>query len=464
MWYERTMEKKTDYQVYSNPLTVDGDADGMNDFSEFLNGSDPGRNDTDGDGIRDKAEVDGGYNVTGVEGTPPKVENVQLSVSIRWDWLSYVYLPVFATIQVDCDVSDNVGIDSVVVKVVRVVGAETHTAQITAGSKGGHVHEAFGFSLLEAALTGADVNISAYDTNGNGAWGEFHVDSIAQAVVKAIVAYFTAIANVIVEAVSAAFDWIWAAVSAMVGVIIKPVVDAVQDFERGLENLFADFILEHSNRAGAGPIPDGLQFIGFVSNSGLFWGIAAVWIGATAVETIITVVAPYILAIKTQVTRFMKAYILDTMRILVAASLIAAGLHLLDSSYQDPRGGVLGAMFSVFDSNLFDTAYALSTIIVAFLLWVLGTGGVPFLRATIAFMGLLLLTMSSGQSRGIVNFVLDLLGMLACFSATVATIKDEGFTGEIVDTLSIVVAISDFLSLSAFPIAAFLVATRDYSI
>jgi len=48
VWYERTMEKKTDYQVYANPLTVDGDADGMGDFSEFLNGSDPRKDDTDG--------------------------------------------------------------------------------------------------------------------------------------------------------------------------------------------------------------------------------------------------------------------------------------------------------------------------------------------------------------------------------------------------------------------------------
>jgi len=259
IWYERTMEKKTDYQVTSSPFWKDsensGVGDGLTDFSEFLNGSDPTKTDTDGDGITDPTEIQQHSNITGIEGSPPQISNVKLTVSIRWDWLNYLYLPVFAAISVDFDVSDNVGIDSVAVKVVRVVGSETHTAQITAGSKSGHIHEAFGFSLVEAVLTGADVNISAYDINGNGAWGEFHVDSLAQAVVKAVVAYFTAIAKVIVEALSGLMSWVLATIVAMTQEAMKQLSSGMENLARGLVNAIAAYVSDGlpSFREGLSP-------------------------------------------------------------------------------------------------------------------------------------------------------------------------------------------------------------------
>src|SRR5690242_2485701 len=81
VWYERTMEKRTSYAVTSNPLRPDTDGDGVNDYSEFLNGSDPSAVDTDGDGIPDRTEIDQKSNVTGIEGTPPIISNVQLNVA-----------------------------------------------------------------------------------------------------------------------------------------------------------------------------------------------------------------------------------------------------------------------------------------------------------------------------------------------------------------------------------------------
>jgi hypothetical protein len=51
IWYERTMEKKLNYSVTSKPMTADTDSDSMTDFEEFMNGSDPGKLDRDGDTI-----------------------------------------------------------------------------------------------------------------------------------------------------------------------------------------------------------------------------------------------------------------------------------------------------------------------------------------------------------------------------------------------------------------------------
>jgi hypothetical protein len=110
IWYERTMEKKTDYQQTSLMLDPDSDDDGLSDFSEFLNGSDPRATDTDGDGIDDPIELQLKSNITGIEGSPPVISNINLSIPIEWDGIAFVYLPVRTNITVTLNVSDNLGI------------------------------------------------------------------------------------------------------------------------------------------------------------------------------------------------------------------------------------------------------------------------------------------------------------------------------------------------------------------
>lgn len=143
----------------------------MSDFRKPLNGSDPNRADTDGDGIPDLVGVAAKSSVTGIEGTPSKIENVQNSVAVRWDWLALFYLPVLADINGALDVSDNVGIGTVVVKVVRGVGTEKPVAEIARGTPAGHIRARFGFPIIAALASGADVDIHACDVNGNGVRG-----------------------------------------------------------------------------------------------------------------------------------------------------------------------------------------------------------------------------------------------------------------------------------------------------
>jgi len=68
IWYERTMEKKINYSVTSDPKAVNSDSDALTDFEEFMNASDPRALDTDGDHINDTREAEMGSNLTGIEG------------------------------------------------------------------------------------------------------------------------------------------------------------------------------------------------------------------------------------------------------------------------------------------------------------------------------------------------------------------------------------------------------------
>jgi hypothetical protein len=234
IWYERTMESAGNYSVTSDPKVNDTDGDTLTDFSEFMNGSDPRKFDTDGDGITDPQEIARGSNITGIEGTPPEITNVQLNVGIDWSWWGFLYLPMNSHVTVDFDIKDNVGIDFVKVTFIRVTGSEARVTHFSTDPAhymvSTHISERFDFSIFEALATGADVNITTYDVNQNGAWGNFHVKSVLEAIVAAIAAFLSAIAKVIMEAVSAAISWIWGMMSALVSAVTAPIVRAIGDF------------------------------------------------------------------------------------------------------------------------------------------------------------------------------------------------------------------------------------------
>src|SRR6185295_18569882 len=232
VWYERTMEKKENRSVTSNPWAgqTDTDSDGLTDFSEFMNGSDPRNGDTDGDGILDQDEIDRESNITGIEGTPPQIANVHLDVGIDWDWWGFLYLPLRSHVTVSFDVSDNVGVARVDVKFIRYTGTESvHLEWDRAHAPlNYHFSNRFDFSIAEALVAGADLNITAFDVNENGAWGDFHVKSVLQAIADMIAAVLSAIAKVIMEAVSLAVAWLSAALSALLNGVIGPIMEALE--------------------------------------------------------------------------------------------------------------------------------------------------------------------------------------------------------------------------------------------
>jgi len=95
------------------------------------------------------------------------------------------------------------------------------------------------------------VNISAFDVHGNGAWAVFHIDSIAETIVKPIVAFFTALAHVIVEAASAAIGWIWSFVSSIIATALQPASQFFKDWSISL-NQFIDNLYAERQSIGSG--------------------------------------------------------------------------------------------------------------------------------------------------------------------------------------------------------------------
>ncbi len=245
IWYERTMEKKLNYTVTSDPWDDNSDGDTLTDFSEFLNGSDPRSTDTDGDQISDTDEIALKSNITGIEGTPPQIANVSLNVGIKWDWWGFLYLPMRATVTVAFDVEDNVGIDRVEVRFIRYAGETMDTFRpgtAGCGSLQCHVQRMYEFSIFEALVAGADVNITAFDVNENGASGEFHVDSVLEAIAKAVAAFLEAIAKVIMEAASFLVGIIVAVGKAIFEPVFNILMDGIEIFARSIQDLLGDFL------------------------------------------------------------------------------------------------------------------------------------------------------------------------------------------------------------------------------
>ncbi|HKZ60404.1 MAG TPA: hypothetical protein VJ547_11265, partial [Candidatus Thermoplasmatota archaeon] len=270
IWYERTMEKKENRSVTSNPWSgqTDSDSDGMTDFEEFMNGSDPTLWDTDGDGITDPDEIARKSNITGIEGTPPQIANVSLQVGIDWDWWGFLYLPLRSHVTVSFDVSDNVGVGRVDVKFIRYSGTTSVHLEWTqaAAPLNYHFSHRFDFSIAEALVAGADVNITAFDVNENGAWGDFHIKSILEAIADAIAAFLSAIAKVIMEAASAAINWIWGMIRGAFDAIFAGVSGAI-DFLMGGIKRALEYLQNLNPADGLDPVEIADQLIvGVIDN------------------------------------------------------------------------------------------------------------------------------------------------------------------------------------------------------
>jgi len=140
------MEKKLNYSVTSDPKVNNSDGDKLTDFEEFMNGSDPRSLDTDGDGIDDTNETLLKSNITGIEGTPPEIKDVKLTVEVHKHeeqtrtpigCLPPLWVPDGLRLHVIFTVTDAVGVKKVEVRVTKALGAvETHAIDAGAADKG----------------------------------------------------------------------------------------------------------------------------------------------------------------------------------------------------------------------------------------------------------------------------------------------------------------------------------------
>lgn len=322
VWYERTMEKKENRSVTSYPWLQFSDNDNMTDFAEFMNGSDPLTNDTDGDRILDPDEIALKSNITGIEGTPPTMTAPWLSVGIDWGWWGFLYLPQKAHVTIITNVSDNVGVDRVTVTLIhggaflRALGLATMEPRTFYGNgaKWLVVATTFDMSLGEGIATGADVNITAFDVNENGAWGEFHVDSILEAIAKAIASFLAAIAKVIAEAISAAINWIWGTISSLVKAVTDPIVNAMKAWTRDFLQTVRSVLVAAASLVTGGTFDafgPGLDAAAMIVSGSLTSGILVVLLVLDAVQLLTLPFTALISALVSMLVDFIQPLIIQ---------------------------------------------------------------------------------------------------------------------------------------------------------
>jgi hypothetical protein len=468
VWYERTMEKKTDYQVTSDPRATftDTDGDTLSDFSEFLNGSDARVQDTDGDGIRDDVEIQLKSNITGIEGSPPQVVNLRLEISISWDWDHWNTVPVKTNITVRFNVSDNVGIDRVQVRLAGVLGNFTHVVQIPEGSRVEDVSETFTYSLAQAFLAGADLNITTYDVNGNGAWGEFHVDSVAETVFKTIVAVFAPIAKVVVEAVSSAFDWIWEAIQGLISAVVEPILDSARNLAIALLAPWATWLAANEFRTDPPPVQTAddplYPFLAatILLTSALFLGYMALMLVLLAIEIMTKVVLPFLILATTAIANFVSNYLM----VIVGITAIIVTFNFINPDNSEPAGGINGFLFSKMSSSEFSAfRWAGRTFLTIVAELFAGAKLISALTSpgVLALVGLTLLIISPLVAKGILKLVLDVFG----YCVTMASVAHLATTpaAEAARRASIARAVGDFIAAIGAPISEYLILSRDYN-
>src|SRR5574342_83309 len=126
-----------------------------------MKGSYPRSTYMDDDKIGDLLEFHFKSNITGIEVSPPQIENVARNVGIAWDWWGFLYLPMKATVTVSFKVTDNVGLDKVTVTFYRmwrtVAEVRTTTFRVSAPyDTEKTITEVFEFSIFDALAAGAD--------------------------------------------------------------------------------------------------------------------------------------------------------------------------------------------------------------------------------------------------------------------------------------------------------------------
>ncbi|RLF04688.1 MAG: hypothetical protein DRJ64_06600, partial [Thermoprotei archaeon] len=264
--YEKTKEKA--YTIpkelsISNPaywdmdlekfLSKDTDEDGLSDFEEFQNSSNPLLEDTDGDGIYDFEEGSG--NCTMIEGSDPEIVG---EIQAKFVFIKEGIIPKEIKIEVTVHVRDNAGLDHLEIK-CQGAGTKQYVfkeeEQITVTTADG-VERTFTVAVRDkevtvsgfkadyvgAFFTGYDIYVKVWDINGYGVKGETHLDSVVQGIIKAILAALLAFIKAVMELASKVFEWIWDFIRGLLDPVVKVVSDAMSSIFKMLITAVSNFL------------------------------------------------------------------------------------------------------------------------------------------------------------------------------------------------------------------------------
>ena len=240
---------KDPYCVTTNPLKKeDRDRDGLYDYDEWKAGTDPRNVDTDGDHIGDRIEVEEQkrdlkqYNPLIKENLPPKINRNDINIKHDLVWKGWwkFKVPVKIEAMVNVRATDPAGVNSVRIE----ISGESQRVSYEGGSwyKASETWKILSWKSFRRSWGGYDIEIRAYDKNGNEATGESHVKGVkdylsdvakrmwmklkswgdeALKFVKEMVAY-------LVEAFEAMID-------AIVRRIVDPIVSAINGWVTGMQ-------------------------------------------------------------------------------------------------------------------------------------------------------------------------------------------------------------------------------------
>lgn len=266
------------YKVAPDPLLVDTDFDGVTDFNESKNGSDPRKADTDGDFILDKHESSGNFTV--IEGDPPigpadgkPLVQGFLTVTEE-DWYGITYYTVYVTIFVVA--KDNAGLHLAAISIdgIGSIFAPFNQSSIEYGGYTIAFHT-FMADWGHTLWSGYDIKVNVTDINGNWAKGEGYIKSVKDHISELLGPLWSALSKV-VHLLTVLFDWIWNAIKSLFDAVLKPIIDYINNWVTGIFNaldVLFNYINNHPEQ-----ISKGLQalMIAFISAQALFWSITCI--------------------------------------------------------------------------------------------------------------------------------------------------------------------------------------------
>jgi hypothetical protein len=289
---EKTKVEVRNWTVSSNPIKVDTEHDGVTDYQEFENQSDPNNNDTDSDRILDQYEDQG--ELTQVDGKDPEIlkfeDGKQVKVSVHITY--YGIVPTGIKMVISVRLKDNAGLEYVYVK-LEGQSPKNHTFK-NHQRYVDQIDIEFDMDWLRSLTGGYDINITVADVNGNGNCTKTHIDGLAEGVVKALIKGFWSFVEAVKKLASMVFDWIWNAINNMFNRVFKPILDAIESWKNNLINSIKDGIKLVST--GGNAVKAIVKIWGAVFEGNLINTIVVLFIVLKAVELMTT---PFTLGIGT---------------------------------------------------------------------------------------------------------------------------------------------------------------------
>jgi len=228
----------------------DTDSDGVTDFDEFQNSSNPLLLDTDSDKIPDFREDAGNLTMTS-GGDPEIVDKIEAFFTYHWKGITIEKITITVTVHV----RDDAGLDYAKAKCEGAGGwkynslAETETVEIITKDhliindnvkrvfkdvpvkEAVTVFEGYNADFTGAFLTGYDIEIEVGDVNGYGVKGSSHLDSIAEGVIKAIISALERFVKMVTELLASMFNWIWNFMKGLMDRVLKPITDSIAHWQ-----------------------------------------------------------------------------------------------------------------------------------------------------------------------------------------------------------------------------------------